>query len=187
MKQKDQIEKELLEYNKTNQRIVKFTKTKLLKHLNAIEKLRDTGASSIASIHKPIREWSKDDITSWATKIKESGKMTVKNNLDEVYGVICHAVKLIYKYYPRDTQITTVLLSSLENKASVLHQVNTGEGKTLTIAIHAIILCLFGHKVDIVTSSEVLAERDFKSMQSLYSLFKITASHNCSSIVGNKI
>ena len=187
MKQKDQIEKELLDENNTNQRIAKFTKTKLLKNLNAIEKLRDTGTSSVVSIHKPIGKWSQDDVKSWATTIKESGKMTVKNNLDEVYGVICHAVKLVYKYYPRDTQITTVLLSSLENTTSVLHQVSTGEGKTLTIAIHAIILCLFGHKVDIVTSSEVLAKRDSEDMQILYSLFKITVSHNCFSVVGNKI
>ena len=186
IKQKDQIEKELVETN-SNQRVIKFAKTKLLLHLNQIERLRDFGRSVIASIQKPISQWSLGDIKNWAAKIKDSGKLAVMNNIEEVYAVICQAVKSIEKYYPRNTQITTVLLSSLESKSSVLHQVSTGEGKTLTIAIHAIILCLFGHKVDIVTSSEVLARRDSKDMKNLYMMFNIKVSHNWYNVTGNKI
>ena len=186
IKQKDQIWKELLE-NNTNKRVIDFAKEKLVMHLNQIEKMREKGKSFDISTENSIGWWNQDEIKDWAAKIKESGKIAVMNRIDEVYAVICHAVKLGKNYYPRNTQITTALLSSLESESNVLHQVSTGEGKTLTIAIHAIILSLFGHKVDIVTSSEILARRDSMEMEWLYLMFNISVSHNCYENSGEKI
>lgn len=81
-------------------------------------------------------------------------------------------------YRLRNTQKVAVLLMLLNTKGTVL-QVNTGEGKSLIVATIAIIKVLSGQKVDIVTSSPVLAKRDADAIQHLCAQFDISASHNC--------
>jgi len=41
-----------------------------------------------------------------------------------------------------------------------LLQVSTGEGKSMIIAVFSTLLVLFGYKVDVITSSHLLAKRD---------------------------
>ena len=57
-------------------------------------------------------------------------------------------------------------------------QIATGEGKTTIISALAILLALTGKKIDVVTSSPVLAARDAKERESLYSLFGLTVAEN---------
>ncbi len=71
------------------------------------------------------------------------------------------AVHLINGYEPRDIQLLSVLsLYKAEPKKGRLAQIFTGEGKSMTTAMLASIKALQGHKIDIVTSSDVLATRD---------------------------
>ena len=84
----------------------------------------------------------------------------------------------------RDTQKLVVLLT-LMNEKSLLAQVATGEGKTLIITTLCIIKCLYGEKLDIVTSCSVLAKRDAESLPpkgntDLYALFGVRVGHICS-------
>ena len=53
----------------------------------------------------------------------------------------------------------------------------TGEGKTVTIAILAILLGLRDNVVDIASSSKVLAERDAKLLEGIYKNFKLHCSY----------
>ncbi len=66
-------------------------------------------------------------------------------------------------YFPRLTQLASLLLLLLaqvtENKGCFL-EIGTGEGKSCILAMFATILAICGTKVDIVTSSPVLARRD---------------------------
>jgi preprotein translocase subunit SecA len=52
-----------------------------------------------------------------------------------------------------------LLFLSGEEKGK-LGNISTGEGKTLIVSMLAVIMCLCGKKVDIVTSSKILAIRD---------------------------
>jgi preprotein translocase subunit SecA len=84
------------------------------------------------------------------------------------------------KYEPRDAQMLAVLLL-LAKKEEIerLAEVFTGEGKSLIIAILSAIKVIGGDKVDIVTSSEVLAERDSKeNFTEFYESLDITVGHN---------
>uniref|UniRef100_A0A914QLI7 Chloroplast protein-transporting ATPase n=1 Tax=Panagrolaimus davidi TaxID=227884 RepID=A0A914QLI7_9BILA len=90
----------------------------------------------------------------------------------------------------RDTQ-KLAILCALNNKdaenrmKSILQQISTGEGKTLIIAALSIILVLKSAKklkVNIVTSSSVLAKREIESSNgclALYEAFNIKAGHIC--------
>ncbi|XP_052563034.1 uncharacterized protein LOC120414033, partial [Culex pipiens pallens] len=84
-----------------------------------------------------------------------------------------------FKFRLRDTQ-KFVVLTLLENNKNTLAQVSTGEGKSLIVVAVAIIKASQGQKVDIITSSSVLAKRDAELSKSIYAKFGINVSHNCS-------
>uniref|UniRef100_A0A914DZB2 Chloroplast protein-transporting ATPase n=1 Tax=Acrobeloides nanus TaxID=290746 RepID=A0A914DZB2_9BILA len=97
--------------------------------------------------------------------------------------VVNYAIFYKRGYELRDTQ-KFIILATLKNQRGLLSQVATGEGKTLIIMSIAIIKCLMGEKVDIITSSSVLAKRDAESRPpkgnlDIYELFGIQVGHNC--------
>ena len=85
-----------------------------------------------------------------------------------------------YKLKPRKTQLIAVcmLLLSQEGNINRLLEVLTGEGKSCIIAMFAAALGMQGKKVDIVTSSPVLARRDAKKWAAFFEIFRLTADHN---------
>lgn len=90
--------------------------------------------------------------------IKDPNKIELKIN--EIIAIINEATNQICHFYLNDTQIISLLIFIFkkEDKGRIL-QILTGEGKTRIIVSLACILVILGHKVDIVTSSEVLAKR----------------------------
>ena len=83
-----------------------------------------------------------------------------------------------YKYFgfvPRKIQIITLLLLLNNNKNNgLIAEVKTGEGKSLIIMFLATLKALQGQKVDILTSSPVLAERDSRLNQKFFAAFGLT-------------
>ena len=69
-----------------------------------------------------------------------------------------------------------LFLFSPKNKG-LFTQIKTGEGKTTIVAILATINALRGKYVDVLTSSEILAERDSKEKQKFYSMFNLSVTH----------
>lgn len=59
-----------------------------------------------------------------------------------------------------------------------LIQVGTGEGKSCIVAMFAAFRAMRGEKVDILTSSPVLAERDLKDWRKLFEILKISVDCN---------
>ena len=80
-----------------------------------------------------------------------------------------------FKYIPRKIQIISLLLI-LYNK-ELIEEVKTGEGKSTIIMFLATIKALKGKKVDILTSSPVLAERDSKQNKQFYEYFGLTCDY----------
>lgn len=106
----------------------------------------------------------------------EEIKINIRNKSDN--DIIVAMMVINYKYFgfiPRKTQIIALLLLLNNNKnKGLIAEVKTGEGKSLIIMFLATLKALKGKKVDIITSSPVLAERDSKQNQQFFSAFGLT-------------
>ena len=86
-----------------------------------------------------------------------------------------YANKLVFGYFARDTQLISLLffINKPQNEG-LIQQVMTGEGKSLIISFLAVFMNLVHKKkVDILTSSIILAERDCHLYKNFYKLFNI--------------
>jgi len=106
----------------------------------------------------------------------EEIKTNIRNKNDN--DIIISMMGINYNYFgfvPRKTQIIALLLLLNNNKnKGLIAEVKTGEGKSLIIMFLATLKALQGKKVDIITSSPVLAERDSKQNQQFFSAFGLT-------------
>lgn len=132
--------------------------------------------------NEKVCNWSKRNVKYWAEKDNST------KGVDEVLAVVYRAMELTKQFEPHDIQLLTVLmLVHKDPKVGRLAQVLTGEGKSLVIAMLVAILKITKRcKVDIVTSSEVLAKRDARQWETFFELLNITTSHNIEEKVGPK-
>ncbi|KAL0102439.1 hypothetical protein PUN28_018008 [Cardiocondyla obscurior] len=112
---------------------------------------------------------------------KDAKIQYIQKNITEIFNLINNAIQLKRNYRLRDTQ-KLAILTLLKNQ-KMLIQASTGEGKSLIVVVLAIFKTLCGQKVDIITSSSVLAKRDAQDNSDIYNLFSINVSHNCTSDV----
>ena len=85
---------------------------------------------------------------------------------------------LINGYIPRNIQIIAILFFLYKDRHSgLIEEILTGEGKTTIISFLAILKVFQGKKVDILTSSIVLAERDAKEMKPFYNFFGVSVDY----------
>jgi len=105
---------------------------------------------------------------------------TQSKDVIELLAIITKAFKLIGDIELRDTQLISIL-TMINSGHGALVQISTGEGKTFIGVAFAILKILQGEKVDIVTSSSVLAERDAlnKENRKIFDFFNIKVDHNC--------
>ena len=100
--------------------------------------------------------------------------------INEIIAIINEVTNRVCHYYLNDTQILSLLnfIFKKDDKGRIA-EIKTGEGKTRIIVSLASIHVILGHKVDIVTSSEVLAKRDAedKTNKDIYSRLGITVGH----------
>lgn len=168
---------ELIKGNANTSKEILNKLPKIKNHIESIDKYATSG--------KPIGSFTEDDIKNWVKEFQsnmDKGKQDVK---EEMLAVIYRAIELkkelelkrVFKL--RDTQKLTVL-ALLTNDRSTLAQVSTGEGKSLIVVAASIMKALCGEKVDVITSSSVLAKRDAEDNRDIYNLFGINVSHNCS-------
>jgi len=105
-------------------------------------------------------------------------KNSIYNFYISLIPLLIKACRIIFGYEPRDIQIISLLFFLFKKKdKGLIEQIFTGEGKTIIIAFLATIKALEGKKVDILTSSCVLAERDAKEMKDFYTLFGLSVDY----------
>ena len=102
---------------------------------------------------------------------------------DEIAGAIITlmcAIQKVKPFYPRKTQVLSLLLLILtaKNQSNRLLEIMTGEGKSCVVAMFATVLGIQGKHIDIVTSSPILALRDAEEWASYYQIFNLNVSHN---------
>ena len=168
-----------------------YIKTKLSEQLDHVKSplLR----SSVVDHNLPISQWERKHIAQWAEGIKATKNKSL--DIVEAIAVIRRANFWHTGFLLTDTQILTSLLSlynydSNEAIRGKLLQVATGEGKSTIVCILAIVNALRGegaaggiNKVDVITSSPVLAERDAKEKARLFRMFDLKCSFNGDTMV----
>eukprot|EP01060_Flectonema_neradi_P006878 TRINITY_DN14739_c0_g1_i1.p1 TRINITY_DN14739_c0_g1~~TRINITY_DN14739_c0_g1_i1.p1 ORF type:complete len:1998 (+),score=286.25 TRINITY_DN14739_c0_g1_i1:39-6032(+) len=96
--------------------------------------------------------------------------------------LIKEAVFMAFHFRPNNYQILALLSltdTSADDKSNI-GEMKTGEGKTIVVAMAAAYEVLYNNqKVDIMTSSEILAKRDSSKMSRFFSIFNISVDHNC--------
>ena len=188
--------KQIMEKDKLNSEFVqnKICKVKELHNDAQYEWQSHEGCSKACStLHLKIEDWDEVHIKRFMKNFKKGipqnpnkHKEHLLRNLPVLIPVINRGIKLTRKFTPRDTQWTSILLFLLAENKGLLEQVSTGEGKSLITTIMATIKALYGNKVDIITSSYVLAERDAAENRDIYELFEVSAGHNCSNETGER-
>ncbi|XP_023201666.1 uncharacterized protein LOC111610864 [Xiphophorus maculatus] len=96
--------------------------------------------------------------------------------LRKVLLILCKVAEKTH-FRPRLTQMVSWCLMVL-SKTGRLIQVGTGEGKSCIVAMFAAYRALRGEKVDIMSSSSVLAERDMREWKKFYDVLKISVDCN---------
>lgn len=129
-------------------------------------------------------------MTQWSQIVKEKIANADFSSIPqaELVAVIKQAIYLQYQFHPRNTQIMALLayLNHQENKGRLL-QVNTGEGKSLIVAMLAIAHALHGKKVDIVTSSTELSIPEAAKQQSFFNMFSLSVGENSNEAVKREV
>jgi ankyrin repeat protein len=128
-----------------------------------------------------IAKWGKAEITKWATRVK--GSSTIKSMSPatqyEVLAVVKRVVELTHRHAPRATQLLALLvfLNHAPGKGR-LAQINTGEGKSLIVAMLAAIHALQGKKVDVVTTSTELSVPEVTKQSGFFAMLGLSVGEN---------
>ena len=123
-----------------------------------------------------IKYWCKGSVEEWSEKVKNNDLNPSQN---ELIAVVMQAAILHNGFAPRDTQILSLI--SLINKASKkgrLAQINTGEGKSLIVAMLAAIKALQGNEVDVVTTSVELSKPEVRKQRPFFEMLNLTVAEN---------
>ncbi|XP_025153366.1 uncharacterized protein LOC109503669 isoform X2 [Harpegnathos saltator] len=150
--------------------------------LNDLNAIRDI-IQAMKQVTTTNEEAIKEEIAKHKSNIQLSEKNSDKlqyvyNNMADLLSLIDNAINMKKNFRLRDTQKLAVL-ALFRNKYNTLMQIFTGEGKSLVVVALSILKAFCGQKVDIITSSSVLAKRDSKINSDIYDLFSVSVSHNC--------
>ncbi|CAL8238094.1 unnamed protein product, partial [Merluccius merluccius] len=113
-------------------------------------------------------------------RARNQSQSTDTEDLQEFLAVLCNAVHLHKaegKWWPRPTQMISWCLLALSDTGKLL-EMGTGEGKSCVIAMFAVLRALRGEKVDVVSTSSVLCQRDAEEWTNFYKYFGMTADTN---------
>lgn len=84
-----------------------------------------------------------------------------------VLGLCCEGIYRTTKKFPRDTQLISIL-NDLNQDDSLIQEIKTGEGKSMTSAIQAILLVANGKTADIATENNQLASDNLNKFRRFY-------------------
>ena len=163
---------------------------KQAEYLSILEGIRSIYIDSTKG--EAICHWNPEQVKEWAIKFKEdhknggSKKQLDKKELVEIIAVLQRANNLHSAkggkdgHLLRDTQIISLLLllETEKNSKGKLLQVATGEGKSTISAMLAGILALYGYKIDLITSSKVLASIGQESAKGFFTMLGLKSGCN---------
>ncbi|KAM9836611.1 uncharacterized protein ACBR49_019055 [Aulostomus maculatus] len=140
------------------------------------EILDEIRQQKLNQVEEKLLDEVKDVVSSVSEALQSQNDAPQLSGLKKDFLRLCQAVQKDY-FQPRLTQMVSWSLMALSETGRLI-QVGTGEGKSCTVAMFAAFRALKGDKVDIMSSSSVLAERDLLEWQKFYCHLKISASCN---------
>ena len=131
-------------------------------------------------------QYKEHEVRTWAKTCMERRPSGTGPALEEALPYLNSAVRLSFASFTGGlfpVQLVAVsLLADFSQARPLLLQVNTGEGKSIIIAVAAALLALRGHKVDVHTSASNLAIREVSpgptSKKGFFGLLGLRCSHN---------
>lgn len=157
----------------------------LFDEIRQIKNTDEEAVNKSYNVVKVVNEMIKSGEITHHADIQRARKVVhskATEDLQEILAVLCNAVHSCIakkKWWPRVTQMTSWCLLALSNTGKLL-EMGTGEGKSCVIAMFAALPALRGEKVDVISSSSVLCQRDAKEWASFYSYLDITVDTNVS-------
>ena len=173
-----------------------LSKTEILQNIrinnsNVSEERLSRISAQVDMINKYVEDQIKDNNFNDIKSFKDwtmNQFQRIKNDysdkaIAEILAVISLAINFNRedkekKKFLRETQIIAILLFiSKEKNRGLIEEIATGEGKSCIICSLSIYYALRGHKVDIISSSYILAKRDSNDFRNLYNLFNLTTNY----------
>lgn len=144
-----------------------------------VEAIQEAAAkkSSIFEVQTPINQWDLETCALWSKNIRSNPSKALDLALmPELIAVLIRVRFLTSHQQLRDIQIISLLILLNAKEKGRIAEISTGEGKTALIAMFAAFHALQGKKVDVLSSSEVLAHRDAKEETGFYTALGITVA-----------
>ncbi|XP_063048680.1 protein translocase subunit SecA-like, partial [Engraulis encrasicolus] len=123
-------------------------------------------------------------VSNVSTALSLNDNRWCEDGMEKILFDLCKAVHAQTKadnaqnaWMPRYTQMVSWCILALSQNSYLL-QVGTGEGKSCIVAMFAAYRARKGQKVDIISSSSVLAERDAKAWKVFYKQLGLTVDCN---------
>ena len=144
-----------------------FSELKRKNPLKDFKKIKDLYYSIIELYNNKICNLDKNEIINTINILKEKSKSNFENLSEnfckQFIPIMIKVCDIEFHFKPRHNQIISLLFFLFkEKKQGIIENIDTGEGKSLIITLLSTIKAFTGHKVDILTSSPILAERDAK-------------------------
>ena len=87
----------------------------------------------------------------------------------------CEALYRTTRKFPRNTQILS-LINSLNQEGNLIHELKTGEGKSIIAALHGVLLNAKKRTVDIATENDQLAREGLNKFKRFYAYLGVRCS-----------
>jgi len=135
----------------------------------------DAALAAINRHETAIRSWSDAEVETRARDLREQARagIPLADIRNEVFALVRDASRRVLGLRPFDVQIVAAL--ALDDRAVV--EMQTGEGKTLTAVMPAVLNALPGKGVHVLTFNDYLAERDAAWMGPVYRMLGLSVDH----------
>lgn len=132
------------------------------------------------SLENKVQDYSPADIARCLKALNSKSKTDFKYDPFIVrLALIRQAIFKSEGYLPFNTQVLVAIALLRFRGKGRLAQVNTGEGKSVIVAMIAAYHSLTGNLVDIVTTSDSLAIRDAQGKSAFFKILGLNVKHNC--------
>ena len=160
----------------SEQKIISSDQQKLIDAATYILSIgNDYPLTTIDGVSKPLNQFRRKELDAYFEQCRLRSKTGDKNARIEGLAVLCEVFFRSTGKYPYPSQIVSVLCGQLF-EGNLLLQIQTGQGKTTTLALMAAMAYSFGNEsthVTVCSRNKLLTERDYQECKEFYNYLNI--------------